>query len=75
MVMHRISTTPRSQSCEGVSGLGGVAKGVLPSHSGCIDAVRSPHAVTPEQVILASEMVLVRGYQESIQLTGAYATR
>jgi hypothetical protein len=55
--------------------LGGVAKGVLPSHSGCIDAVRSPHAVTPEQVILASEMVLVRGYQESIQLTGAYATR
>ena len=25
--------TPRSQSCEGVLGLGGVAKGVLPSHS------------------------------------------
>src|SRR2546421_6820386 len=39
--MHGISTTvaqanrfPHSQSCEGVLPLGGVANGVLPSHSG-----------------------------------------
>ena len=33
LLWRRQIVTPRSQSCEGVLGLGGVAKGVLPSHS------------------------------------------
>jgi hypothetical protein len=33
LLWRRQIATPHSQSCEGVLGLGGVANGVLPSHS------------------------------------------